>query len=87
MRLRAEDLREFARRDRSEIEQLKRQHWAERYRQLGSTVTVNVGHALYEHACRVLPGFPDARLRDVDLRDHIALKAKLDRTGCVVAVR
>ena len=85
--LRAEDVREFARRDRHAIERLKRRHWADVYRQSGPSATLRIGHALYEHARRVLPGYPDAAQREADLRDHVALKDKLDRTARVVTVR
>lgn len=85
--MRAEDVREFARRDRGAVERLKRQHSAELHRQSGPAATIRIGHALYEHARRVQPGYPDAAQREADLRHHVAFKAKIDRTARVVTVR
>jgi hypothetical protein len=82
-----DDLREFVRRDRSQLERLKREHWAEQRRERGPAVTLRIGHALYEHARRVLPNFPDPQMRSEDLRDHIALKQKIDRAARAFALR
>jgi hypothetical protein len=35
----------------------------------------------------MLPGFPDARMRDEDLRDHRVLKQKIDRAARAFTVR
>jgi hypothetical protein len=74
-------------RDRVAIARLKRQHWAEVRQREGSDATIRIGHALYEHARRVQPGFPQQHARDADLRDHIALKQKLDRAAHAFSVR
>jgi hypothetical protein len=82
-----EDVRAFVQRDRTALERLKREHWAEQRRLGGPSATLRIGHALYEHARRVLPQFPDARMRDEDLRDHIALKQKIDRAARALTLR
>lgn len=81
------DLRAFARRDRSAVEQRKREHWARQFREHGGTATLRAGHALYEYARRVRPDIPTERDRAEDLAHHIALKRLLDRASRAFAVR
>lgn len=85
--LTAENIRAFVRRDRSQLERWKREHWAEQRRLHGPAVTASIGHALFAHARAVVPGFPDARAREQDLRDHLALKQKIDRAARAFTVR
>jgi len=82
-----EHLRAFARRDRSAVEQLKREHWARQFREHGGLAALRAGHALYEYARRVRPDIPTEQDRADDLAHHIALKRLLDRASGVLAVR
>jgi hypothetical protein len=80
-------VRAFAVRDRTSIERLKREHWVEQRKRAGAQATLQIAHALYEHARLVQPLFPDASMREADLRDHVAQKQLLDRVAHAFAVR
>jgi hypothetical protein len=82
-----DDLRTFARRDRSAVEQQKREYWARMYRERGGLYTMQVGHALWEYARRVRPDIPTARDRAEDLMHHVALKERLDRASRALGFR
>ena len=81
------DLRAFAQRDRSAVEQLKREHWARQFREHGGLATLRAGHELYAYARRARPDIPTDQDRAEDLAHHIALKRLLDRASRVVAFR
>lgn len=81
------DLRAFARRDRSAVEQLKRDYWARQFREQGGMVTLRAGHALYDYARRVRPDLPTERDRAEDFAHHVALKRMLDRASRAFALR
>jgi hypothetical protein len=81
------DLRAFARRDRSPVEELKRDYWARQFREHGGQATLRAGRALYEYARRVRPDIPTERDRAEDLAHHVALKRLLDRASRALAVR
>ncbi len=81
------DLRAFARRDRSTVEQEKREHWAREFREHGGLATLRAGHALYEYARRVRPDLPTERDRAEDLAHHVALKRLLDRASHAIPFR
>jgi hypothetical protein len=80
-------IREFARRNRAEVEQQKREHWARFYHERGSREALQLSHALYEHARRLRPDFPTERQREEDLAHHIKLKAMIDRAAHAFPVR
>ena len=42
-------------RERSAVEERKREHWARQFREHGGLVAMRAGHALYEYARRVRP--------------------------------
>jgi len=81
------DLRAFARRNRTAVEALKREHWARQFQEHGGQATLRAGHELYEYARRVRPDIPTERDRAEDLAHHIALKRLLDRASRALAVR
>ena len=75
------DLRAFARRDRTAVESLKREHSAPRFQEQGGLATLRAGHTLYEYARLLRPDIPRERDRADDLAHHIALKRLLDRAS------
>lgn len=82
-RLDADAVHAFLRRDRSATEDLKRRHWAERFRAEGSAATLAASSALREHARRVRPDWPtdaDVTIEDVDVPSR-ALVPALERAG------
>lgn len=81
------DLRAFARRSRDEVEQKKREHWAQRSREPDGLATLRAGHALYAYARKVRPDFPTERDRAEDLAHHVELKRLLDRASHAFALR
>jgi hypothetical protein len=76
-----EAVRAFARRDWKAIEQAKRRHWAQRFREAGSAATFSAGQALRDLACRVRPDWPTSRDRAGDLAHHLDLKRDLERAA------
>jgi hypothetical protein len=61
--------------------------WARAFREHGFRVTLDAGHALFEHARRLRPDFPTERDRAEDLAHHVALKRLLDRARRAFTVR
>ena len=79
--------RDFARRDRSEVEKLKREHHARRYGEHGFVATLRAAHSLYDLARSLRPDFPSTRERRDDLAHHLRLKRLLDRASHALALR
>ena len=82
-----ESIRDFARRDRAEVQAAKQRFWAEEYRRFGPARTVAVSQALWQYTRRLRGDWPTAGERAEDLAHHVALKAKLDRAGHALAAR
>ena len=80
-------LREFAERDRGELERLKLRHAADLHRQGGGEATIRVARALFEHARRVRGTFPGPRELAADLADQVRFKRRLDEASRALAVR
>jgi hypothetical protein len=74
-------IRRFVRRDRDAVDALRQSHWAQVYREHGPDAPWRVAQALRAHMRAVRPDWPSAAERRDDLRHHIALKHKLDRTA------
>jgi len=83
----ADAVHAFVRRDRNATEDLKRRHWAERFRAEGSAATLAASSALREHARRVRPDWPTDADRTDDLEHHMALRRKLDRAARALGAR
>jgi len=83
----ADSVHAFLLRDRSATEDLKRRHWAERFRAEGSAATLAASSALREHAKRVRPDWPTDAERADDLAHHVALRRKLDRAARALGAR
>jgi hypothetical protein len=73
-----EQIREFVRRARGPVQDLKRSYWSRLYREQGPQSTMRAGHAMYLHVREVRPEYPTDRERRLDLQDHLALKKKID---------
>jgi hypothetical protein len=82
-----DNIRSYAHREWSALEELKRAHWAERFRVEGPDATWNAGQALRKWAEAQLPGWPAPAAREEDLATHIRVKALLDRAAHAVARR
>jgi hypothetical protein len=80
-------IREFARRNRAEVEASKQRYWVQQYRTLGPARTVRASQALWQFVRRLRPDWPTARDRAEDLAHHIELKRRIDRTAHAVAAR
>lgn len=81
------DARAFAHRDWVALAELKRSHWAARFRTLGPNATLRAAAALWEHARLVRPDWPTPRDRAEDLAHHIELKRQIDRVAHAFARR
>lgn len=80
-------LREFAARDRSAVERLKRRYWTERYRQVGAAGAIAASRALWAHAKAVCPEWPTEQVRAEDLAAHVEQKRRIDRAAHAFTVR
>jgi hypothetical protein len=78
--MRAEDLREFARRPRDAVQSAKREHWRAVAQTQGGLGAFDAGQELYEHA-ESIGALPNAAYRAADLEHHIKLKQLLDRAS------
>jgi hypothetical protein len=81
------NIREFARRNRAEVQALKQRYWAGQHRTFGSARTVQVSQALWRYMRRLRPDWPTARDRAEDLAHHLELKRKIDRAAHAFATR
>ena len=75
------DARAFADRDWKAVAELKRSHWAGRFRALGRNATFSAATALWKHARLVRPDWPTPHDRAEDLAHHIDLKRQIDRAA------
>lgn len=67
----------FMQRDRTSVEDRKRDHWAEAYRRLGPEHMLLAAARMYAYARAVRPDFPTERDLAEDLAHHVALKQRL----------
>lgn len=81
------DIREFAHRNRAEVEALKQRYWAEQHRVFGNARTAHVSQALWRYMRRLRPDWPSAHDRAQDLAHHIELKRKIDQAAHAFATR
>ena len=80
-----EQLREYAGRDWRYLRDRTIRRAARRWREGGPEACQEVSEALYEHAKRVVPGFPNPADRARDHADHLALLHKLDAVAHLFA--
>ena len=80
-------VRAYVSRPWAEMEDAKKEHWAQVWREQGPSATVRAGWALWEHARRMLPDWPSTEERAADFAHHVELRAKLDRVGRALAGR
>ena len=80
-------IREFARRNRAEVQASKQRYWVQQYRALGPVRTIRASQALWQFVRRLRPDWPTQRDRAGDLAHHVELKRKIDRAAHVVAAR
>ena len=73
-------LRDFASRDWSSVASTKTAHWAQMHRENPRAVW-DSAQALLAHVRRLRPDFPTDEEREADLRDHLALRSRLDRAA------
>lgn len=82
-----DDIRAFAGRDWFAVEELKRESRARRAREGDCLAGFRAGQALYVHARRIRPDFPNDELRAADLADHVEMKRLLDQASRAIAGR
>lgn len=80
-------IREFARRNRAEVQESKQRYWAEQYRAHGPAGAIRTSQALWQYVRRLRPDWPTARERAEDLAHHVAVKRKIDRAAHAFAAR
>lgn len=80
-------IREFARRNRAEVQESKQRYWAELYRVQGPAATIRTSQTLWQHARRLHPDWPTARERAEDLAHHVEMKRKIDWAAHAFAAR
>ncbi len=80
-------IREFARRNRAEVQASKQRYWAEQYRAYGPARTIRAGQTLWQYMRRLRPDWPTARDQAEDLAHHVELKRKIDRAAHAFAAR
>jgi hypothetical protein len=80
-------IRDFVRRNREVARDLKRSHWADRFRTHGAAATLAAAEALRVYMRRVRPDWPTERDRADDLAHHRDLKSKIDRAAHAFAGR
>ena len=73
-------LRDFASRDWSSVARAKTAHWAQMHRENPRAVW-DSAQALLTHVRSFRPDFPTDEERQADLRDHLALRSRLDRAA------
>lgn len=71
------DIRAFVRRDRASVEDAKRAHWAQLYREGGPEETMLAALRMYDYARAVRPDFPTEADLAADLEHHVAFKQRL----------
>lgn len=84
--MKADDIREFAKRQREPVQRLKRAHWASVTREAVGLSALEAGHALYEHARSMQPGFPSEQYLADDLEHHVRLKRLIDDASHAFAI-
>ena len=82
-----ENIRQFARRNRAEVEASKQRYWVEQYRARGHARTVRASQALWQFVRGLRPDWPTERDRAEDLAHHVELKRKIDRAADGVTAR
>jgi hypothetical protein len=80
-------IREYAERDWAKVAGSDRDHWVQRFRAEGPRATVEVSHALFEHARSARADFPGSRYVAADLGAQVRLKQLLDRAAHAFAIR
>jgi hypothetical protein len=80
-------IREYAERDWAKVTGADRDHWVQRFRAEGPSATVQVSHALFEHARSARGDFPGSRYAEADFSSQVRLKQLLDRAAHAFTVR
>lgn len=81
------DIRAFVQRERASVEDEKRAHWVEVYRELGPEHTLMAAARMYAYARAVRPDFPTEADLAEDLAHQIALKQRLMAVAHALARR
>jgi len=81
------NIREFAHRNRAEVQASKQRYWAVQYRAFGHARTLQVSQALWQYMRRLRPDWPTAEDRAEDLAHHVGLKRKIDRAAHALTAR
>jgi hypothetical protein len=63
------------------LEDLEREHWAQKSADRGALATLEVAQALWVHMRSVRPDWPTEEDRRADLAHHRALKQAIDRAA------
>jgi hypothetical protein len=85
--VKAEDIREFAKRQREPVQRLKRAHWASVTQDAVGLSALEAGHALYEHVRSLQPSFPSEQYLADDLEHHVRLKRLIDDASHAFTIR
>ena len=64
-----------------QLEERKRQHWAEEYRRGGPRASLQAAEDLHQHMQALRPDWPTLRDRQDDLAHHVRLRALYDRAA------
>ena len=83
--MRAEDLVEFATRDRSEVAAEKARYWIERKQRLGPAEGLRVAEELRRHVRQIRPDWPSEAERAEDLATHLRVAEALRRVAPIDA--
>ena len=81
------NIREFAHRNRAEVQASKQRYWAAQHRAFGPARTLEVSQALWQYMRRLRPDWPTAADRAEDLAHHVGLKGKIDRAAYALTAR
>ena len=79
-------LREYFRRDRDSVATAKLEYWGRVFRDSPQIVWESA-QALLAHVREIRATYPSDAERDADLRDHLALRARLDRAADALSRR
>lgn len=74
-------IRDLVARDWKAVRDSKERYWGERIRTLGAREGLRVADELRLQMLQRDPAWPDAELRDADLRAHVVLTERLRRAG------
>ena len=74
-------IRDLVARDWNSVRKSKEIYWGERIRRLGASEGLRVAEELRLQMLHRDPSWPDAEIREADLRFHISMAERLRRTG------